>query len=169
VLEVGCATGALTSYLVDSGHTVIGLDSSDDMIDRARIDHPGVDMVVGNAMSLPYDTNTFDAVVAASVINVVPAPAEVLAEMQRVTAPGGTVSVLVPAASFVDKDLDSLIETLGVTGFSRAALAKWHQGPTKMGATRLEALFQDAGLEPVATRRYLEGMLLVVTATRASA
>ena len=165
VLEIGCATGALTAYLADSGYRVTGLDRSHDMVRRGLKDHPDLDLVVGDATSLAHDDDAFDAVVAASVINIVPEPEVVLSEMQRVCAPGGIVSVLVPSADFSDVDLDALIETLRVTGFSEAALTTWHRGPPKMNTRQLETLFRSAGLEPVTTCSYLDGMLLGATAT----
>jgi len=165
VLEVGCATGALTAYLADIGCSVTGLDRSDDMIQRARIDHPHLDLLVGDATVLPYDNHAFDGVVAASVINVVPDAEAVLSEMQRVCTPGGTVSVLIPSADFFDKDLDVLVETLELRGFSEAVLSKWHRSAPKMSPGQLEYLFHGAGLESVGTSSYLEGMLLAVTAT----
>ena len=165
VLEVGCATGALTAYLADSDYRVTGLDRSDDMIRRAREDHPHLDLQVGDATMLPYEDDSFDAVVAASVVNVVPEAKSVLSEMHGVCVPGGTVSVLVPSADFTDGDLDALIETMGLTGFSRAAITKWHRGPTKMSVSHLENLFQSVGHGPVVIRRYLDGMLIAATAT----
>lgn len=165
VLEIGCATGVLTAYLDDSGYNVTGLDRSDDMIHRARNDHPRLDLLVGDAQSLPHDNGAFDAVIAASVINVVPDATLVLSEMQRVCVPGGTVSVLVPSAGFTDRDLDDLVETLGVTGFSEAALTKWHQGPAKMSKQQLEALMRSAGFASTVTRRYLDGMLTAASGT----
>ena len=165
VLEVGCATGALTSYLAASGYRVIGLDSSADMITRAANDHPLLEFVVGDATSLSYADDSFDAVVAASVVNVVPDATQVLSEMHRVCRPGGTTSVLVPSTGFTNDDHDTLIETLDLTGFSEAALTKWHRGPPKMSSPQLETLFGEAGLASVTTRRYLEGMLIAVSAT----
>jgi len=164
VLEVGCATGLLASYLAGSGYSVIGLDSSADMIARAGRDHPQLEFAVGDATSLPYNDNAFDAVVAASVINVVPDAKQGLSEMHRVCTPGGTISVLVPSTGFADEDLDTLIETLGLTGFSEAALRKWHRGPPKTSRSQLETLFRSVDLEPVVTRRYLDGMLIAATA-----
>jgi ubiquinone/menaquinone biosynthesis C-methylase UbiE len=165
VLEVGCATGALTAYLADSGYQVTGLDRSSAMIDRARNDRPHLDLRVGDATLLPYDDDAFDAVVAASVINVVADAKQVMSEMHRVCAPGGTISVLVPSTDFTDEHLDGLIETLNLTGFSQAALTKWHQGPTKKSRTQLDVLFGSVNLEPIVTHTYLGGMLIAASAT----
>jgi len=165
VLEIGCATGILTPHLVDSGLDVTGIDRSRKMINRARRDHPGLNFHVGDATRLPYDDDTFDAVVAASVVNVVDDAKPVLSEMHRVCVPGGTVSVLVPSTSFTGEDLDVLIETRDLTGFSEAALTKWHRGPPKMGRSQLDTLLRGVGLEPGVFRSYLDGMLIAATAT----
>ncbi len=160
VLEIGCATGSLTAYLADRGHRVVGLDRSDEMIRHARDDHPHLEFQVADATSLPYDDATFDAVVAASVVNVVEDPAAVIDEMRRVTVPGGTVGILVPEAGFTDGDLDALVEELGLTGFSRAALTKWHRSARKVERSRVEELLRAAGLDRVLTRSHLAGMLV---------
>jgi SAM-dependent methyltransferase len=165
VLEVGCATGSLTAYIEASGCRVTGLDRSEDLIRLARTAHPQMDFRVGNAMSLSFDENAFDAVVAASVINVVPDAESVVSEMRRVCAPGGTVSILVPSSEFTDADHDALVERLGLTGFSRAALTKWHQAAPKMSGSQLETLLRGVGLERVVTRSHLDGMLIAASAT----
>jgi ubiquinone/menaquinone biosynthesis C-methylase UbiE len=167
VLEVGCATGALTAYLADNGFRATGLDRSSAMIARAKKDHPHVDVLVGDATLLPYDDNAFDGVVAASVIVVADAKL-VLSEMHRVCAPGGTLSVLVPSADFTDEDLDVLIETRGLTGFSQAALTKWHRSAPKTSNSQLDSLFRSVDLEATVTRRHLDGMLIAATATARS-
>ena len=169
VLEVGCATGALTAYLADIGYQVTGLDRSDDMIRRGRNDHPGLDLLVGDAMQLSHDSGSFDAVVAASVINVVPDAQLVMSEMKRVSAPGGTISVLVPSTDFTDDDFDALLATLHLTGFSAAALTKWHRSARKMSPRQVASAFRSVGLEPAAPVSHLSGMLLAVTATIPSA
>lgn len=164
ILEIGCATGALTAYLADRGYRVTGLDRSSNMIRRARNDHPHLDLSVGDATLLPYDNNAFDAVVAASVINIVADAEAVLSEMHRVCAPAGTVSVLVPSTDFTDEDLDAFIETSGLTGFSQAALTKWHRSAPKTSKSHLETLLRSVDLEPAVTRSYLDGMLIAATA-----
>jgi SAM-dependent methyltransferase len=165
VLEVGSATGALTAFLESSGFGVTGLDNSSDMVSRGQSEHPELDLIVGDATALPHDDDVFDAVVAASVINVVPDATAVLSEMRRVCAPGGIVSVLVPSTGFTGEDLDTLIGTLGLTDFSEAALTKWHQGPPKMNRKQLGDLLGGVGLEHIVTHSYLDGMLVAATAT----
>jgi ubiquinone/menaquinone biosynthesis C-methylase UbiE len=58
-LDVACGTGFLTRHL--RGETV-GLDQSPSMIEIAREQVPGVEFVVGDALSLPFDDGAFDRV-----------------------------------------------------------------------------------------------------------
>lgn len=164
VLEVGSGTGALTSQMSDCGYRVTGLDLSQAMIRRANKNHPYLDFRLGDATSLPYDDDTFDAVVAASVVNVVANAKQVLSEMRRVCKPGGIVSVLVPSTGFTDNDLNALIESLGLTGFSEAALTRWHRGPPKTSGLHLRTVLESVDLKPVGTHTYLDGMLVTATA-----
>lgn len=163
VLELGCATGSLTAYIESRRWRVIGLDRSEGMIQRASKLRPEIRFVVGDGTSLAIDDGTFGAVVAASLLNVVPDAESVLSEMQRVVVPGGTVSILVPSTEFTDKDLDTLVEQLRPTGFSRAALTKWHGSARKMSGSRLQALLLGVGLQRVETRTYLGGMLVAAS------
>jgi ubiquinone/menaquinone biosynthesis C-methylase UbiE len=50
---------------------------------------------IGDAQALPVDDRAFDAVVACLVINFVPNISKAIAEMLRVTCPGGTVTAYV--------------------------------------------------------------------------
>ena len=59
ILDVGCGEGTLTQQIVDRGATVVGIDSSQDMIDAARA--RGLDARLANAEALTFD-DEFDAV-----------------------------------------------------------------------------------------------------------
>ena len=59
ILDIGCGEGTLTGQIVARGATVLGIDSSQDMIDAARA--RGLDVRLLNAETLPFE-NEFDAV-----------------------------------------------------------------------------------------------------------
>ncbi len=58
-LDVACGTGFLTRHLRGE---VVGLDQSPSMIEVAREQAPGAELVVGDALTLPFDDASFDRV-----------------------------------------------------------------------------------------------------------
>jgi demethylmenaquinone methyltransferase/2-methoxy-6-polyprenyl-1,4-benzoquinol methylase len=99
-LDICCGTGMLTLELARAvgreGH-VIGLDFSQNMLDiaRQRVNRSPlqgiIDLVSGNAMSLPFEENSFDAVTVGWGLRNVPDIKTVVKEMERVVKPGGMV------------------------------------------------------------------------------
>ncbi len=96
-LDVATGTGDLAIALarrVQPGGEVIGSDFSDQMLELARRKSSAVKFEWGNALELPYDSDSFDAVtVGFGARNFSDLPAG-LREMARVTRPGGRVVVL---------------------------------------------------------------------------
>lgn len=102
VLDVGCGSGALTRTLaqrIAPGGRVVGLDTSAALLKVARelADEAGLGGVIewkeGDCRALPFPNASFDAVVAATTLSHVPDVGRALAEMVRVTRPGGRVGV----------------------------------------------------------------------------
>jgi SAM-dependent methyltransferase len=88
-LDVACGTGRHTQHLGRLGHRVLGVDSSPDMLARARTRVPGAGLVSGDLHRLPVPDEAADLVVCALALVHVPALAPVLAEFARVLRPGG--------------------------------------------------------------------------------
>lgn len=99
VLEVGVGTGiSLPHY---KRHLKItGIDLSPQMLDKARrrVSAQGLDQVEAihemDAAALDFADGSFDIVVAMYVLTVVPDPGQVMAELERVCAPGGEVIIV---------------------------------------------------------------------------
>lgn len=97
-LDVGCGTGALTGTIAKRSEAdrLVGIDPSAGFIETARQALGGIaDLQVGDAQALPFDDAEFEAVVSGLALNFVPEPVTAVAEMRRVTKPGGTVAVYV--------------------------------------------------------------------------
>lgn len=99
VLEVGVGTG-LVLPLYGRGLSVIGIDYSAEMLDRARekvremkLAHVR-DLRRMDARSLDFPAGSFDTVAAMHVLSVVPEPERVLSEMARVCRPGGKIVIV---------------------------------------------------------------------------
>jgi trans-aconitate 2-methyltransferase len=61
VLDLGCGPGQLTSKIAEHGATVVGLDSSPEMIGQARQNFPKLHFVLQSATSMEFE-DEFDAV-----------------------------------------------------------------------------------------------------------
>ena len=97
VLDVGCGPGALTKVLVETlgVGSVSAIDPSESFAAAVRERLPGVDVRCGAAEALPWADDVFDCAAAQLVVHLMADPAAGLAEMARVTRPGGTVAATV--------------------------------------------------------------------------
>jgi SAM-dependent methyltransferase len=92
-LDAACGTGRHCEYLVAQGHRVIGVDSSRDMLARARARVPQADVRHGDLYRLPLPDDHVDIVVCALALSHVPDLGPVMAELVRVLRPGGHLVV----------------------------------------------------------------------------
>lgn len=88
-LDAACGTGRHAAYLGRLGHKVIGVDSSPDMLAKARAKVPDGDFHEADLHHLPVPDHQVDVVVCALVLTHVPDLVPVLAEFVRVLRPGG--------------------------------------------------------------------------------
>lgn len=97
VLEVGCGTGALTAVLVGivGPEHVTAVDPTGSFVEHCRESVPGADVRLGPAEALPFEDASFDRSLAQLVFHFVSDPAASVAEMRRVTRPGGKVAACV--------------------------------------------------------------------------
>ena len=97
-LDVGCGSGALSEAIVKdyAPAELTAIDQSQGFVDMAQRRLRGLaSRRVGDALALPLDDSTVDVTVSGLVLNFIPEQARALAEMMRVTAPGGTVATYV--------------------------------------------------------------------------
>jgi SAM-dependent methyltransferase len=96
-LDVGCGPGALTAELVRRlGAGAVGaIDPSGSFVAAVRARLPGVEVRSGAADRLPFPDDAFDVTLAQLVVHFMADPVAGLAEMARVTRPGGVVAACV--------------------------------------------------------------------------
>lgn len=68
VLDVGCGTGRLIRFMIESGAEVSGVDISEGMLKIARKNFPEIEFFKTEVENLPFEDNSFDLVVAVFVI-----------------------------------------------------------------------------------------------------
>lgn len=92
VADIGCGTGRLTAHLEGLAATVVALDPDPAMLAVAatRVSSP---LVIGDGHHLPLRTSTFDVAIAVTVCEFTADPNLVVAELARITRPGGRVVV----------------------------------------------------------------------------
>jgi ubiquinone/menaquinone biosynthesis C-methylase UbiE len=122
VLECGCGTGLLLERIARFARAAKGIDLSPGMLEKAK--ERGLDVAVGSVTALPFPDASFDVTCSFKVLAHVPEIGKALAEMARVTRPGGVV-----LAEFYNP-------------WSIRALAKRVGGPGKISdATRESAVY----------------------------
>jgi demethylmenaquinone methyltransferase/2-methoxy-6-polyprenyl-1,4-benzoquinol methylase len=93
VLDVAAGTGTSARAVSGPGIEVVGCDLSPGMLEVARRRVPEIEFVPGDALDLPFDTDSFDAVTISFGLRNVADRRRALAEMHRVTKPGGRIVV----------------------------------------------------------------------------
>jgi ubiquinone/menaquinone biosynthesis C-methylase UbiE len=99
LLDIACGPGNFTGQLAQqlpAGGLAVGLDISVPMLTRAVLDNSGprTCYVRGDAGTLPFGDETFDAVCCFGALYLMPEPFQVAREMVRVLRPGGRVAIL---------------------------------------------------------------------------
>ncbi|MGH3532536.1 MAG: class I SAM-dependent methyltransferase [Mycobacterium sp.] len=99
LLDVACGPGNFTGELarqLPAGGLAVGFDISEPMLTRAVLDNsaPGTCYIRGDARTLPFGDETFDAVCCFGALHLMPDPFRVADEMVRVLRPGGRVAIL---------------------------------------------------------------------------
>lgn len=136
VLDVGCGTGYTTQAVLNKLSTgeAVGIDLTPQQLKRANknleAEKNEVSLFRGDVENLPFNSETFDAVVSVGAVEYFPDPRRAFQEMARVAKNGSRVVVGGPASGWFKKvRLDKVFYTLS--------------------AKEAEAFFTQAGLEDV--------------------
>ena len=108
VLDLGCGEGRHVHGLyMEDGLSVVGLDIHEPSLQKAREGLSVLDtdtttskatFMRGNALALPFDDDSFDAVICSEVLEHIDPFHKVLAEIRRVLKPDGVFAASVPRA-----------------------------------------------------------------------
>ena len=95
LLEVGCGGGTALRLAADRGADVSALDASHALVEIVQARVPGADVRAGDLQFLPYDGESFDAVVGFNAFQYAADTTAALREAHRVLRPGGLVAIMV--------------------------------------------------------------------------
>jgi demethylmenaquinone methyltransferase/2-methoxy-6-polyprenyl-1,4-benzoquinol methylase len=93
VLDLAAGTGTSSVPFVEAGATVIPCDFSVGMLKVGKEQRPALPFTAGDGTRLPFRDDTFDAVTISFGLRNIVDPLAGLAEMRRVTKPGGRLVV----------------------------------------------------------------------------
>lgn len=93
ILDLAAGTGTSTAAICATGAEAIACDLSLGMLEVGKKRHPEITFVAGDALALPFADNSFDAVTISFGIRNVNNVKLALAEMFRVTKPGGRLVI----------------------------------------------------------------------------
>ncbi len=129
ILDAGCGPGGNSAWLMPE-HRVTGIDVEPLAVRLARERHPGMEVREANVTELPFEDDSFDAVLVTTVLAIVGNDTAAVAEIARVLRPGGSVLCIEPANPRLRRAHDDVVH-----------------GHRRYRLPCLEDLFRSAGLE----------------------
>lgn len=93
ILDLAAGTGTSSQPFADAGAQVVPCDFSIGMLEVGKQAKPALGFTAGDGMQLPFADDTFDAVTISFGLRNIADPSVGLAEMLRVTRPGGRLVV----------------------------------------------------------------------------
>ena len=181
-LDVCCGTGDLTLELarrVGPPGRVVGSDFSEGMLDVARGKDAGPGAAKplfewGDALDLPYDDASFDAVTVGFGVRNLERLDRGIAEMTRVLRPGGRLVILEitqpqrpPLSTFFSLWFDRIVPLIGTVAGDRDAYSYLPESVKRFPPPAgLAALMDGAGLEGIRWTILAGGIIAIHSGTR---
>jgi SAM-dependent methyltransferase len=139
LLDVGCGSARLIAEQASQVRYVAGVDKSEIQVRMARkrvadrVAAGTAEVVLGDAMALPWDDGRFSVVCSLNCLKFVPDPARALREMHRVLRPGGRLVLT------IDKQVDKWGRSCEIDAF----------GQWQWSMDDVRRLVEDAGFADV--------------------
>ena len=154
VLDAGCGTGALAEALAarDPALRITGIDISGPFLGAARTRVPAATFRQGDIARLPDPDASFDAALSLLVLQFVPDRPAAVAELARVTRPGGIVAAAMWDFTGGFPFLRAFADSVAAAEPDGEAFRARYFGDPVGTPGRLAALFAGAGLHDVTER-----------------
>lgn len=174
-LDVGCGAGRVARDLAPRCSSVVGVDASGAMLERARertsrLGLGNASFVEAKASALPFPDASFDLVVLANILFYLADSRAALREAARVLRPSGRLVLLEPQPALTRSRAESFVHTHALRHFAARSLHAWAEA-TELGRgydePRLAAELVEAGLSLQSITPRLDGLALLAVAERA--
>lgn len=140
ILDVGCGTGSLTDLISKTGAIVTGIDSSEEMIARAKQKFSTAHFEAISITSYVKE-NFFDAIFSNAALHWIPEKEQVAQNMFYNLKPGGRLVLEMGGKGNMEGVLTALYKILSKHGFEdRATLKPWYFPSIAAYTTVLEAV-----------------------------
>lgn len=171
ILDLAAGTGTSSASLAKNGAQVVAADFSPGMIAVGRekyADRPDIQFVEADATQLPFADEEFDATTISFGLRNVVRPKDALAEMLRVTKPGGRIVIcefstptLAPMRAAYNLYLDKVMPLVAGIASSNAEAYTYLNDSIRAWPTQpeLASWLREAGYEQVAYRNLTGGIV----------
>ena len=138
ILDLGCGTGYLTNIIALSGAEVVGIDSSLEMISKAKLQYPELEFKVQSATEFHFDEH-FNAIFSNAVLHWVLEKEKAIECMYRNLKRSGRIVLEMGGKHNVEKIITALQNSLLKHGFTEQASKEiWYFPSTSEYTTLLE-------------------------------
>jgi SAM-dependent methyltransferase len=166
-LDVGCGEGLLALALRRRAGHVTGIDLDRPSIEQAGRDRatPGVDFLVGDLLTHPFEPASFDFVVSCAALHHMD-EAAALARMRDLLRPGGALAVVGLARSRYPADLPRELVGVAVDRLHKARRTLWESSaPTVWPPERTYGEIRDLARRLLPGARFRHRLLWRYTLT----
>lgn len=153
LLELACGSGQMTFRLCDDVKSYTATDFSEEMIYQAKKNICPVNLLleVQDATALPYADGSFDAVLIANALHIMPEPDKAMAEIFRVLKPDGYffAPTFVHGEGIAFKLRMKLIEAFGFKAYMKPNAEEFARYVASFGFSVLERPVIGGNISPL--------------------
>jgi SAM-dependent methyltransferase len=158
LLDIGCGNGAQTVFFKDNVKRLIGLDVFSAYEAETSVERNCFEFVRGNALNLPFKTDSIDVVTAFEVLEHLPDDRQAVQEIARVLKPGGVFFFSVPNKWWLFESHGASVPGLSWIPWHRVPFFGWlprpiHERLAKARTYtlgRARRLIDEFGFKPIA-------------------